>query len=343
MRAAYIAVALLTLVAGAALGRASGSESDPTGTSALRAPRSIPGDAFARPDSRAPAARLAQVGRSTAPETLTTGDPSIAPFKWAGMVEYHDAKDAAGISHPLCTGQFITANVVLTAAHCLNDPDDGITDPKTMSFWLQYQNGQATKIFKVSCGLTNPQWVVPDQATWKKMSDDDQNAVLAKIFPHDFAMLLVDGGSSPTGYIPVALDWKGKYSYAERIGYPENILGGRIVQKVGGIVFFADSIPLRDNALPNEVVQWGPVTDATQGMSGGAWVANQDTTRKTYNPILIAVTSYSPVNKYNAPVFPGGTFAAYLKAEEYNPLLQRVQNGCQEPSSAGPLGAPQPK
>jgi hypothetical protein len=291
MRAAYIAVALLTLAAGATISRA-------------------------------------QVGRSTAPETLTTGDPSVAPFKWAGMVEYHDAKDPPGISHPLCTGQFITENVVLTAAHCLNDPDDGVTDPKTMTFWLQYQNGQATKIFDVACGMTNPKWVLPELATWKKMNGDDQDAILDKIFPHDFAMLLVSGGSSPTGAIPVALDWKGKYSYADRIGYPENILGGRIVQKVGGIVFFADSIPLRDNALDNEIVQWGPVTDATQGMSGGAWVANRDTTRKTYDPILIAVTSYSPVNKYNEPVYPGGTFAAYLKAEEFNPLLQSVQNGC---------------
>jgi hypothetical protein len=291
MRPAYIAVvALLTLAAGATIGHA-------------------------------------QVGNSTAPETLTTGDPSVAPFKWAGMVEYHGLQDKPGISHPLCTGEFITANVVLTAAHCLNDPDDlGSIDPKTMTFWLQYQNGQATKIFNVSCGLTNPLWVVPDQTPWSNMTADDQNAVWLKVDPHDFAMLLVSGGPSPTGQIPVALDWKGKYTFADRIGYPDNILGGRVIQKVGGVVFFSDAIPLRDN--PNEVVQWGPVTDATQGMSGGAWVANRDTTRKTYDPILIAVTSYSPINKYNESIFPGGTFAAYLTAAEFNPLLQKVSNGC---------------
>jgi aldehyde:ferredoxin oxidoreductase len=40
------------------------------------------------------------------------------------------------------------------------------------------------------------------------------------------------------------------------------------------------------------------------------------------------VTSFSPITGYNAPAFPGGAFAAYLKAAEFNPLLKLVTNGC---------------
>jgi hypothetical protein len=284
----------------------------------------------------------AQVGPSTAPPTLHTGDPGIAPFKWAGMIEYPDAKDPQHYSHPLCTGQFITPTVVLTAAHCLNEPDDGAHDPKTETFWLQYQNGRSSKEFSIACGLTHPKWTFPDAQSWKKMSPADQNAARLKAFPYDFAMLLVNDGPSPTGYIPVMLDWKGKFTRAARIGYPENILAGRIIQSVGGAVFFATAIPLGDNSIPNEVVQWGPVTDATQGMSGGAWVVNRDTTGKTYDPALIAVTSFAPVDAYNEPAYPGASFAAYLTAKEFNPLLDAVSNGCKGPGNQSPAPAPSP-
>jgi hypothetical protein len=81
-------------------------------------------------------------------------------------------------------------------------------------------------------------------------------------------------------------------------------------------------------AVPNLVVQWGPVTDATQGMSGGAWVAHPDPLENNDTNVLIAVTSFGPVTKSGHPRFPGGTFAAYLTAAEFNPLLQSVENGC---------------
>jgi hypothetical protein len=96
-----------------------------------------------------------------------------------------------------------------------------------------------------------------------------------------------------------------------------------------GIVFPGDALPFPGGVnLPSLVVQWGPVTDATEGMSGGAWVETDDN-----NNTLIAVTSFgsnigtdSPTEE--VPRFPGGTWAAYLTAAEFNPLLASVQNGC---------------
>jgi hypothetical protein len=70
-------------------------------------------------------------------------------------------------------------------------------------------------------------------------------------------------------------------------------------------------------------VQWGPSVEATQGMSGGAWIVNFDTTGKAPNAnTLIAVSSFGDTG------FPGASFAAYLTAEEFNPLLNSVSNGC---------------
>ena len=63
------------------------------------------------------------------------------------------------------------------------------------------------------------------------------------------------------------------------------------------------------------------------GTSGGAWVANL-IGEGPDEYFLIAVSSFSPINSYNSPVFPGGTFAAYLTAAEFNPLLTFVSNGC---------------
>jgi hypothetical protein len=91
---------------------------------------------------------------------------------------------------------------------------------------------------------------------------------------------------------------------------------------VPGIVFFANAIPMGDDALPNLVVQWGPGVEATQGMSGGAWIAGFDVNNATNSNILVAVSSFEDPNN------PGASFAAYLTAAEFNPLLTFVSNGC---------------
>jgi hypothetical protein len=139
-------------------------------------------------------------------------------------------------------------------------------------------------------------------------------------------MILIQG-TSPTGVMPYALDWKGKATYAYGIGYPNGILDAAVIQAAPGYVFFANDIPMGPWTLPNLVVHWGPVTDATNGMSGGAWVVNPNAGEGANNNILIAVTSFAAVQRGSNP-FPGGTFAAYLTAAEFNPLLTSVSNGC---------------
>jgi hypothetical protein len=271
---------------------------------------------------------LAQSVITPIPLVLYPADISAAPYKWVGRLV--TPNPAAADSFIVCTAQFITPNVILTAGHCIKDlpsyPTGPWADPSTGQFQLQYNGGDATAVMKIVCGLTNPLWAYP--ADYNSLTQDQQQAAQDAALPHDFAMLLVDG-ISPTGVMPYALDWKGKYQNAKRIGYPGDILSGYVMVWAPGIVFSAAAIPLPVGAnSPNLVVQWGPVTDATEGMSGGAWVETDDS-----NNTLIAVTSFNSNIHTDSPTaevpgFPGGTWAAYLTAAEFNPLLLRVQNGC---------------
>jgi hypothetical protein len=83
-------------------------------------------------------------------------------------------------------------------------------------------------------------------------------------------------------------------------------------------------------------------------MSGGAWVTNLSSTEAAGKNVLIAVTSGAPSGPArlgNTQEFPGGTFAAYLTASEFNPLLSFVSGGCKSPpqvSGAQPAPATAP-
>jgi hypothetical protein len=325
MRIFYVAVALIAIVAGTGGIRANIVGTGFAGIDPFAAGF---GSSRALPKTRENSIRMAQVGASTVPPEFFSGNPSQAPFKWVGMLQIPNPTQQYPNETINCTAQFITPSVLLTAGHCLKDlpsnPTGPWPDPTKGNFVLQFQNGGGTA-FKIVCAAANPLWTLP--ANYSSMTGGQQNAAQVAAFQHDYAMILVDG-TSPTGVMPYALDWKGKATYASRIGYPENILDAEIVQATPGYVFFADAIPMGVDSSPNLVVQWGPVTDATQGMSGGAWVANFNVTEGPNNNILIAVTSFSPVNAFNSPVFPGGTFAAYLTAAEFNPLLTFVTNGC---------------
>ncbi len=289
---------------------------------------------------------VADVGSIRAQETIiprvqppeaTSGNPSQAPFKWVGLLLIPTpTKEQPGLLAG-CTAQFITPKVLLTAGHCIKDLETNPTgpwpDPTKGTFWLQYQNNQGTA-FHIVCAAANPLWAVPEN--YSKLSQAQRTTALATAMQHDFAMLLVDG-TSPTGVMPYALDWKGKVKFAWRVGYPADILGGDIVQRVGGFVFFADTIPMGQWSLPNLVVQWGPITDATHGMSGGGWIMNLSASEGANKNVLVAVTSGAPPGPSrlgDTLEFPGGMFAAYLTAKEFNPLLSDVSGGCK--SSQGP-------
>ena len=266
-----------------------------------------------------PVLRLAQVGNP-----VSTGNPSLAPLKWVGMLINRASTAKNPNTQFQCTGQFVKPNIVLTAAHCIKDlttdPNGPGYDLTRQSFILQYQNGEGSQTFSTKCALTSPGWKFPPN--YPSLTTAQQDAEIRKAGQHDFAMILVDG-TSATGVMPYQLDWKGKWGAASRVGYPIDILSGQIIQHSRGVVFFVDAIPMfPGESLPNLVAHWQPLLGLTSGTSGGAWIANFSTMDTPGNNILITVTSFQNIT------FPGVEFGPYLTAAEFNPLLAKVQNGC---------------
>jgi hypothetical protein len=251
-----------------------------------------------------------------------TGNPSVAPLKWAGMVLTQLDQNHA----EYCTGQFIAPRVVLTAGHCVKDIDKNTwNDVNAMTFTLQYQNGEGSHVYKVVCTAALDAYSHP--ADYSSMSADQQTAADFAAHQYDFAMMLVDADSL-TGKIVWQGDWKGNWVGATRIGYPNDILNGEVIQEAHGIVFFADAIPLltsngNQQSYPNLVVHWQRNTKLTGGSSGGAWIANFDATESDKNNIAIGITSF------DMPAFPGAMFGPYLSTQSMNALLQFTQKGCQ--------------
>jgi hypothetical protein len=340
MRVHHLAVALIAVVAGAGVVRASMAGRDSNGTPVGPAiPRAMisgakaisvkPGSSAAglsllhrRPNVRPHDFRVGQIMPQGAQEEATTGNPSLPPYKWVGLLVLPDPSPGHPNAIAECTAQFITPKVLITAGHCLRDlaskPTGPWPDVTKGTFWLQYQN-QSGIWFNTVCGATSPLYQLP--ANYGSMTRAQKNAAGLALIQHDVAMILVDG-TSPNGVMPYALDWKGKVSWVRRIGYAADILNGQIIQQSGGMIFFADAIPMFDQSYPDMVVQWAPITNLTEGTSGGAWVANASPNEGPNKNILIAVTSSQLV------AYPGGEAAAYLTSAEFNPLLQFVSNGC---------------
>jgi len=253
----------------------------------------------------------------------TTGNPSVAPLKWVGLLMNPTPTQKNPGQFDGCTGQFIKPNIVLTAAHCIKNIATNPTGPwydlTKQKFVLQYQNGDGSHTFKTSCAAANPRWTLP--SNFSSLDKAQQGAALRAASEHDYAMVLVDG-DSPTGTMPYMLDWKGKADKAVRVGYAADILDGEIIQQAFGIVFFSDAIPMFPESPPNLVVHWQSITDFTEGSSGGGWITNFSTDEGPGKNVLIAVTSFRNSN------YPGAILGAYLTAAEFNPLLDYVSNGC---------------
>src|SRR5580693_1722725 len=123
-----------------------------------------------------PAGGVMQLAQNEA-QVANTGNPSVAPLKWVGLLITPNPTQQYPKQVAECTGQFIKPNIVLTAAHCIKDIVDNPTGPwfdlTKQIFVLQYQNGEGSHTFKTVCAATAPGWTLP--ANYATLKSGQQN------------------------------------------------------------------------------------------------------------------------------------------------------------------------
>jgi hypothetical protein len=217
------------------------------------------------------------------------GDVNSVPLIFAGKMFFSKPD-----GDYMCSAQFISKNVLLTAAHCVRDDKSG-DFWQNITFFLQYDKGRSSAKYTQKCVATFNGWVQPGNEKYLS----------------DFAMILVNEDSK-TGWFGTQWDWQGAYNKATKIGYPVGISEGEVIQVLPGPISIAEGIVELRHGDPNE----------QGGSSGGAWIGDYDTQGSPDLNHIISVESFGYDGK------PGVDYGPYFDSR-VKKLFDYVSNGCQ--------------
>lgn len=284
------------------------------------------------------AAELTEAEKTDLLNIHTTGNPSTAPLKWAGLLSYQ-TRQGSGI----CSAQFIAPRVLLTAAHCIQNPLTGDWhDVDKMYFYLQYQAGTFSRRYRAVCAARHDGWMPP-----AKPNATPEERLLARdaAAEHDYAMILVDAESPGRGHYRPAFNWWGKWKEADVTGYPGDVWRSAFVQKDTAKLFRTQDIPAFASK-PNQLGMLVSNPRIKQGASGGAVVANPSAAEGNDANLVISVVSHGVtvvVGGYQlvpefASTLPGVIIGPAFQEEAFNDLLGYVSRGCPADAASAPQG-----
>ncbi len=217
------------------------------------------------------------------------GDVNTIPLVFAGKMFFSKPEGDF-----MCSAQFISKNVLLTAAHCVRDDKSG-DFWKNITFFLQYDKGHASGKYTQKCAATFNDWV--QEGNQKYLSD--------------FAMILVNDDSK-TGWFGTQWDWEGTYKSATKIGYPVGVSQGEVIQVLTGPIRVGEGLVELTHGDPNE----------QGGSSGGAWIGDYDTSGDPSHNHIITIELFGFKDK------PGVDYGPYFD-DRVKQLFEYVSNGCQ--------------
>src|SRR5262249_46865625 len=183
-------------------------------------------------------AKTHSLGKASSLARLS-GNVTTRPLYWAGKLYF--GKDGKGF---VCSAQFVSPGVLITAAHCVRDAETGQSHENFL-YKHQYNRGRSARDYSIECFASYNGWVAQDNTTWQR----------------DYAMLKTRGGEDQ-GHFGYQVNWFGTYQNAPKIGYPGAIERGQVIQVDFGNLFKGRSPRVVGLAHGNQ--------NNAEGSSGGA-------------------------------------------------------------------------
>jgi hypothetical protein len=221
----------------------------------------------------------------------TSGNVTTRPLYWAG--KFYFSKSGSG---RVCSAQFISPGVLITAAHCVRDDSSGEWYTNFL-YKHQYNRGRSARDYSVECYAAYNGWVSRENTKWQ----------------WDYAMLKTRGGEDQ-GHFGTQTNWFGSFQNAPKIGYPGAIENGQVIQVDFGNLFKGRAPRVVGLAHGNQ--------RNAEGSSGGAWVGNFDTSGNNQRSnFVISVTSHHVGEDR------GTSYGPYWD-QRMEQLLNHVKRGC---------------
>jgi hypothetical protein len=230
-----------------------------------------------------------------------SGNVRMFPLTRAGRLYFNQAADKPGVGH-FCTAQFVDRDIILTAAHCVQDDTPPYAYHTNFAFYLGYEGSATKRTYGWKCVATKKAWA--------------QQGPAHRLF--DYAMIQTDAPSD-VGWFGLAWNWVGQYHRATKIGYPSGSFEGKVIQVDIGSLSVHDGLVELNHGN----------RDVQHGSSGGGYVGDYSSNPNGDANHIISSESFSP-----GPGETGETsgigYGPYYTEEIFS-LLKYTKAGCKNP------------